>query len=250
MSEMLLINPRVRRKARRNPASVFPRAANPKRRRRASKARARNPVSALRRRVMARKNPIRASKRRHHARRRRNPISMGSITNSKMWMDMLKEAGIGAVGSVAVDYAMGYLKAYLPTSLQQSTDPAPQAYDAVKAVVTVAAGVVLNKTTKGLSIKAARGALTVQLAQLLAKNLPASMLPANGLGFYSPGAVVQGNARVAPVRISRSNAGMNAYMPSGSPLLSGMGAYTRAGSPLLSGGNDGARGREGVSLYK
>lgn len=241
MPQMLLVNPRARRKARRNPVSTVKRAANPKRRRRAH--RAHNPVAPLRRKIMARKNPARGVRR-----RRRNPIGMGALTNTRTWMDMLKNAGIGAVGSVGVDILMGYIKPHLPTSLQPNmASTAPDVYDALKAGVTVVAGILLDKPTKGLSKKAAQGALTVQFAQLLTQVLPAGIVPATGLGYAVPGAVIRGSSRIAPLRISAQNANMSAYQRTGAgtPMLS---AYQRPGqTALLSGA---AQSREGVSLFR
>ena len=202
MAEMLLINPR-RRKTRRTAAK------------RTTRARRRNPIAAMKRRVM----------------RRRNPIGM----NAGM-MKMIQDAFIGGAGSIAVDLAQGQINKFLPATLQ--TRPGTVGLgDGVKAVLTVVLGRALNRTTRGLSMKMASGALTVQSAGIM-KTLLGPTLGAN-LGFYTPGMVTNMNNRVGPIR---NNVG--AYTPAGqTPLLS---AYTKPGvTPLLSGRGMTARAREG-----
>lgn len=221
MAEMLLINPRRRRKAtakrrttrarRRNPAMRAVTTAAPRR------ARRRNPVAAMKRRVM----------------RRRNPIGMTSGM-----MKMIQDAFVGGAGSIAVDLAQGQINKFLPATLQ--TRPGTVGLgDGVKAVMTVVLGRALNRTTRGLSMKMASGALTVQSAGIM-KTLLGPMLGAQ-LGYYTPGYVTGGSNRVGPIRN-----GVGAYTrPGATPLLS---AYTKAGvTPLLSAArnNTNARAREG-----
>lgn len=227
MSELLLINPRSRRKAARKSTKRRVRrtvAAAPRRRR--------NPISVshVKRRVMRRTH---VAARRVHHRRRRNPISLGR--GSSGMIGMFKEAAIGGIGTVAFDVLMGFVNKYLPASMQR-TNTGIGVGDAVKAAITVVVGNALSKHTKGLSRKMAAGSLTVQAAEIARMYLPASM-PVAGLGFQVPGRVVQGSARIGP--------NLNAYGPAGArtPLLS---AYTGGGaSPLLS-GVGGARMREGA----
>lgn len=219
MAEMLLINPSRRRKTtarktrarRRNPIAAARAVARPARRRR-------NPVAQMKRRVM----------------RRRNPIGMTSGM-----MKMIQEAFIGGAGSIAVDLAQGQINRYLPATLQ--TRPGAVGLgDGVKAVLTVVLGRALNRTTRGLSMKMASGALTVQSAGIM-RTLLGPTLGAN-LGYYTPGMVTNMNNRVGPIR----NNGVGAYLRAGqTPLLS---AYTKPGvTPLLSAarGNSNARQREG-----
>lgn len=235
MSEILLINPRARRKSRK-PASAAQRRAraafaaaararslNPRRRR---KARRRNPVAvgapvrAARRVARRASNPV-AGRRRTH-RRRRNPISLGS---SSAYVRMIKDGLIGGAGALGVDVAMGYITPYLPASLQR-TPGSVGVGDAVKAVITIALGKLLDKPTKGMSMTAARGALVVQSHALLATMLPSTMT----LGYSVPANVVPMSNRIGPNRRS-----LNAYTAPGmTPLLN---RYTSAGgpSPLLSG---------------
>ena len=220
MAEMLLINPRGRRKTaarktrarRRNPAMRSVSAAAPRR------ARRRNPVAAMKRRVM----------------RRRNPIGMTSGM-----MRMIQDAFVGGAGSIAVDLAQGQLNKYLPATLK-TTPGSVGLGDGVKAVMTVVLGRALNRTTRGLSMKMAAGALTVQSAGIM-KTLLGPTLGAQ-LGYYTPGYVTGGSNRVGPIR---SN-GMGAYTkPGATPLLS---AYTKPGAtPLLSAARmtSNARAREG-----
>lgn len=219
MAEMLLINPRRRRKTaarktrarRRNPMPMAARAV--------ARPRRYNPVAAMKRRVM---------------RRRRNPIGMTSGM-----MKMIQDAFIGGAGSIAVDLVQGQVNKYLPATLQ--TRPGTVGLgDGVKAVLTVVLGRALNRYTKGLSTKMAAGALTVQSAGIM-RTLLGPTLGAN-LGYYTPGMVTSGTARVGPIR----NDYVGAYIaPGQTPLLS---AYTKPGvTPLLNAarGMSNARQREG-----
>lgn len=218
MAEMLLINPR-RRKTRRTAAK------------RTTRARRRNPIAQARAvaRPARRRNPARAMARR--VMRRRNPIGMTSGM-----MKMIQDAFIGGAGSIAVDLAQGQINKFLPATLQ--TRPGTVGLgDGVKAVMTVVLGRALNRTTRGLSMKMASGALTVQSAGIM-KTLLGPMLGAQ-LGYYTPGMVTNMNNRVGPIRN-----GVGAYTPAGqTPLLS---AYTKPGvTPLLNGRGMTARAREG-----
>jgi hypothetical protein len=238
MAEMLLINPRTRRKARK---------ANPARRRRRAnplalarvmpRRRRRNPIAAVRRR---RANPIGAMRRR--VMRRRNPAMLGG------YMGAIREALMDGFGAVAIDYAYHMIAKAIPGTAGTMLTPNPTsvgAADAVKAVLTVVLGNALNGVTRGFSRKAAKASLTVQSYQIMKKVLPAQISSnLSGLGYMSPAVVTSGgNTRIGPIRGQ-----MGAYTaPGATPLLS---AYTSSGSasPLLSG--SGARMREGTSLYR
>jgi hypothetical protein len=239
MAEMLLINPRRRRKA---SASAPKRKATKRRARRnpAPVARTRTtPTRRVRSVMRAKANPIR--RKRRSSSRRRNPIGMPAGLNAKSVMSFVKDAAIGAGGAVAVDVLMAKLAPMLPASLQKN--PAkPGAFEAIKAGLTILAGVTLRKASKGLSVKAAQGALVVQARDVMNKFLPASLTVA-GLGYASPAMIVNRNNRIGPVRSSS----MAAYQRAGgaTPLLS---AYQQSGgpSPLLSAaGRRSARAREG-----
>lgn len=248
MAEMLLINPRKRRKSRKAASTAQKRA-------RAkfaamARSRSRNPVGASTRR-RRRRNPIanmtsrravaRVSnphRRARSVRRRRNPITLQSTT--RMLFKQVQDAAIGAAGAIGVDMLMAQINPMLPPAFQKVPGVVGLA-DAAKAVVTVVAGQLLHKATRGLSTKAALGSLTVQ-----AHGIISTVLPAGTLGFYSPASITQGSQRVGPLQ-QRNRIG--AYMrPGVTPMLN---AYIAPGaSPLLSGfGNRmSAREREGMSI--
>lgn len=197
MAEMLLINPRKRKAAR--------------------KARRATPAK---RRVMRRKNPIAAVKRRV-MRRRRNPISMGMGGG---YMTAIREALMGGAGAVAMDLVFGQVNKFLPATLQKTPGTVGTG-DAIKAVLTVFIGQALNKPTRGFSKKAAQASLTVQAHDIIRSFVPATM----ALGYYSPAQTAQGTNRVGPIR-----KGVNAYTSGGTPLLN---AYQASGgaTALLNG---------------
>ena len=226
MAEMLLINPRRRRKTRR---------ANPIAKRR---VRRRNPLAAVARRrrrnpmpMVRRRNPIGLARRR--VMRRRNPIGgMGT----GMLMAAIREAFVGGAGSIAVDLAMGQINKFLPATLQSNPMASGiGAGDAVKAIITVTLGHLLARPTRGLSRKMAMGALTVQSANIMRKVLPLGSMP---LGYASPARIVRGTNTVGP--------NMGAYTQ-GSPLLN---AYTRPNvTPLLSANRSSAMSRESKYVF-
>lgn len=237
MAELLLLNPSKRRRRKsaapkrrrvvaRNPTrAVAPRLALNPRRRRVSRRR-RNTTLAV---TPRRRNPIR-SRLRRAGRRRRNPIGLGSMAGV---IRMFKDAAIGAGGAVAVDYAYAYVNAKLPSTLQIQAGKIGVG-DGVKALLTVAAGSLLNRMSRGLSLKLAAGALTVQVRDAILKAVPAA-----SVGYYNPGVVVAGSGRVGPNRaINGNGAGANnamgAYLaPGRTPLLN---AYLAPGrTPLLNG---------------
>lgn len=229
MAEMLLINPRRRRKARR---------ANPIAKRRRV-TRRRNPLATVARRrrrnpmpLVRRRNPIGLARRRV-MRRRRNPIGgMGT----GMLMAAIREAFVGGAGSIAVDLAMGQINRFLPVNLQSNPMASGiGAGDAIKAIITVTLGHLLARPTRGLSRKMAMGALTVQSANLMRKVIPLGSMP---LGYASPARIVRGSNTVGP--------NMGAYTQ-GSPLLN---AYTRPNvTPLLSANRSSAMNRESKYVF-
>ena len=235
MAKMLLVNPSPRRAKRRaSPAQIANRA------RFAAAARRRsNPVAAKRRR---RRNPVpplpvmratRAARRstglnavsRH--RRRRNPINLRGLSTSS-YITMLKDGFVSGAGAVAVDLAYGQISSYLPASMQRTATPGVG--DAVKALVTVVLGSLLKGPTRGLSVTAARGALTVQAHGLIANLLPSAMT----LGYSNPAMVTNVSNRIGPNRLNGRNGRVGQYTDPGvSNLLS---RFTAPGStsPLLS----------------
>jgi len=242
MAEMLLINPRGRRKARKANPARRRRRANPLALAMAPRRRRRhNPIGVVHHRRARRRNPIGAMRRR--VMRRRNPALLGGN-----YMTAIREALMDGFGAVAIDYAYHMIAKAIPGTAGTMLTPNPTsvgAADAVKAVLTVVLGNALNGVTRGFSRKAAKASLTVQSYQIMKKVLPAQISSnLSGLGYMSPAVVAAGGGtRIGPIRGQ-----MGAYTaPGATPLLS---AYTSSGSasPLLSG--SGARMREGTSLYR
>lgn len=239
MAEMLLINPRRRtRKARKAGRSAAQRAAtrrlvamNRSRRR----ARRRNPAPAAvvamnprRRRMARRSNPVRM------VRRRRNPALLGGFSFRTV-INAVKEAAIQGGGAVAFGLVHGKIQEMLPDNLKVIPNQVGIG-DALKAGLTVLIGSVLNGPTRGLSMRAATGALTVQAYELIKTQLPSGYT----LGYMTPGVITQGQANVGPDRgmVGRYT------QPGATPLLN---RYTQPGaSPLLNGNP--ARLREGVTI--
>ena len=225
MAKMLLLNPAKRRRTRKAPSAAQLRArakfAAMARARRKGGPRRSNPVNAYRRRAA----------RRTYSRRRRNPINVRGLFNVGSYIAPLKQAAIQGAGAVAMDVAFSYVNRYLPATMQRVPGTVGLG-DAVKAILTVAIGRVLARLTRSnLPVQAATGALTVQFRDITLALLPPAMQPA--LGWYSPAAITNMNARTGLTQ-RRS---LGAFTNAGTPLLSGqMGAFTNAGTPLLSAG--------------
>lgn len=225
--KLLLINPR-RRKARKA-----------KRR-----ARSRNPMPPAlakywagkgRKRRARRRNPIAANPR-HVYRRRRNPVSVRGIFGQIVPMTV--DAAMGAAGAIAMDWAWGQINPRLPAQMQ-SVPGQVGIGDAVKIAATVTLGSLLNRPTRGWAMRAARGALTVQMDRVIRSFLPDTVKMQ--LAYAGPAPVVQGQRWTGPNRVYRG-AGvlpntMGALMTPGSksPLLNGVGALMTPGgrTPLL-----------------
>ena len=220
---MLLINPRKRGTRKSNPKRRVVRRANPVT---AMVRRRRNPLAAMRRR----RNPLAAARRNPLARmraRRRNPIGGAMMGN---YMTQIREAVIGGAGALGMDLVYGQINSFLPAALKR-VPGSIGAGDAVKAVVTVALGGLLNKVTRGFSAKAAKASLTIQAYDIMKSFVPSGMT----IGYASPALIAQGTNRVGPIR-----RGMNAYT-NGTPLLN---AYMSPGKTALL---SGARSREGAT---
>jgi hypothetical protein len=228
MAEVLLINPRSRRKSRKAKSRRSRKGKMP-----AGLARYWAAKRRGKKRVARRRNPV--SYRAVTRRRRSNPDGFGRMFTGIV--PMIQNAAIGAVGSIGVDLAMGQINRFLPTTLQVVPGTIG-AGDAIKAVATVALGQLLSRPTRGMSKRMAQGALTVQADRIIRSFLPATIT--SQMGYAVPAvAVTQGSPRIGPNRV---NTAMSAYTKPGvTPLLS---AYTRAGapSPLLSS----ARVRESI----
>ena len=241
MAEMLLINPRRRRarKARTAGRSAAQRAATRRRgamSRSRRRARRSNPAPAVvamnpRRRRMSRRrsNPVRM------IRRRRNPAMLGGFSFRTV-VNAIKDAAIQGGGAVAFGLIHGKIQEMLPDTIKVIPGK-PGIGDAVKAGITVLIGSILNRPTRGLSMKAATGSLTVQAYELIKNH---ALPDGYTLGYMTPGVITQGQASIGP------NRGMvgRYTQPGATPLLN---RYTQPGaSPLLNGNP--ARMREGVTI--
>ena len=246
MAELLLINPgrKVAKKTRKSHRSAAQRRATAKlvamnKARRGRKARRANPIGGKVRRV-ARRAAHRTYSAVRRIRRRRNPIGIGSASS---YVGMFKDAMIDGAGAVAMDVGFGYVNGMLPASMQRTAGSLGVG-DAVKAIFSVAVGKLLNRATRGLSMRAARGALTVQMADIVRGFVPASLPMGGRLGYTTAAPVINASARVGPNGVGR----VGAYVqPGATALLNGprgnLGAYMPPGvTAMLSGG---AAAREG-----
>jgi hypothetical protein len=246
MAEMLLINPRRRaRKGGSKRRSAAQRAATRRlvamnRARSGSsrrRARRRNPMAPAivamnprRRRMARRSNPIRMT------RRRRNPVMLGGFSFRSV-VSAMQDALIQGGGAVAMDLLHGQINRFLPQMLQRTPGQVGLG-DVVKASITVLIGTALRGPTRGLSMKAATGSLTVQAYDIVSNLLPTTMQ----LGYMTPGRVTQGASRVGPNRgiVGRYTA------PGGPTAL--LNRYTAPGATALLNGRNMARVREGVTI--
>jgi hypothetical protein len=251
MPQLLLINPgRIVKKSRksRTPAqraatrrmiAANKRRASPAKRR---KARRSNPLPAVSR--VARRAGRVARRTYSRIRRRRNPISLGGTSS---YLSAFKDAAVQGAGAVAVDVAYGYIEPMMPAALQRKPGSLGLG-DAVKAIATVALGRLLSRPTRGLSQRAAKGALTVQVHGIVSGLLPAGM--ANGVGrvgWMTAAPTINASARVGPNRLGN----VGAYTAPGQTALlngsrGGVGAYMPPGRTALLSGN--AAAREGARV--
>lgn len=244
MAEMLLINPRKRR---RNPAkgrTAAQRRATAKlvAMNRSRTRRRRNPVATVAAAPMVRRRRM-AARRANPAmrtyRRRRNPAMLGGRFGLGSIMRSVQDALVQGGGAVAMDLLYGQIAKFLPSTLQR-TPGSIGLGDATKAVITVFLGHMLKGPTRGLSARAATGALTVQAHGIIAGLLPSTMT----LGYYTPGMVTQGASRIGPNRAITGS--MGRYTAPGATAL--LNRYTAPGmSPMLN-GRGSARMREGVAI--
>ncbi len=234
MATTLMLNPKKRGKRRASRRS----GKAPSAKQRANWARfakmargraARSSAPKRKRRASRRTNPIIMSRtysaRRSRA-RRRNPIRLGgggggSLFNLRGYIAPLKEAAIMGAGAVAMDMAYGYATPYLPAMLQRVPGRVGLG-DLAKALLTIAFGKVLAKPTRGLSMKAAMGALVVQGRDIALTLLPRPAAAATVSAVPSPGLPFQGGAGL---RRNWTGTGMN----------SGIGAIVRTGAGGASG---------------
>jgi hypothetical protein len=238
MAKMLLINPRKRRTARKTrKAPTAKQRANWARFAAAARKRSAGYAANPAKRRARRKNPAGRSITRAYrrvTRRRRNPISLGGAAfNFASYLTPIKDAAIMGAGGVAMDVGYSYVNRMLPASMQR-TPGVLGVGDAIKAFATVLIGRLLSKPTRGLSNKAAMGALTVQAYNAAASFLPATM-PVNGMGYVTAGRVVPGSGRTNTNQRAAQMGRVGQYVGGGTPLLSGgVSQYVGGGSPLLS----------------
>jgi hypothetical protein len=219
--ELLLINPRKRKTKTKRAA---PRRARAKSR---TSARRKAPVIVMAnpspRRRRSRLGALRTKAKRVGRRYKRNPISKLSFSNIS---SMAKHAALGASGALAVDLAFGYVKPYLPASMQSPIDAAGgmnPMYFLAKGGVAVVAGVLGQKVTKHAGDMAA-GSLTVSAYEMLRTFVPASMQ----LGAYMNPAAMAGR-RNAPPQLRQ---GMQRFVSGQTP---GMGRYDAPVNTLYQG---------------
>lgn len=201
MAEMLLINPRRRRKSarRRNPESKATRRRAAKAGWRHRRRRRRNPESHSTR--------VRAARRgwSHRRRRRRNPIRSGGV------MGQVQSAGVGALGALALDVALGYIP--IPDTLK-----AGYVGYAFKGVAAIGLGMLAHSSKlvrAGTAAKLADGALTVVIHDLL-KSTVQQHTPIQ-LGEYVE--------LTAPAALSYAGSGLPAGDQSQASADNGMGMY-------------------------
>lgn len=191
MAELLLINPRHKRRSRRRKMSALQRRFFGGGRRRKTRRSRTSLFGGGRRRVRRlRRNPAvvpvttgrrrrRFSRARRYVSRSRRRRGGGSMGLGGV-MEMLVPAGIGAAGAIALD--MAYASLPLPASLTTGT-LAPVTRIAGAIAIGVAVGAVMGRRNGAL---AGAGALTVTMYDII-KPLVASSFPSvPGLGYWNP----------------------------------------------------------------
>ena len=155
---------------------------NPRRRRRTTKKRATRKRPA-KRRVTRRRNPVK--RRVTRRRRRRNPVGL----SANKIQGQLRTAATGAIGAIGLDIALAYIP--LPAAISGGVIG-----KVAKAAGAIALGVVANKlgVNANTANRMAEGALTVQLhgigKELLTQFAPGVALSAyvdDGLGYVGSG---------------------------------------------------------------
>ncbi len=197
MSQLLLINPRRRRKhrvrARKRRGARRMTAKQLKyfgpRKRRVSRSRRRSAPAFLanprKRKYRRRGRSVSRSARRIGGQIR---ASFGGITSS------LKTGVTGGAGAVVVDMAMGQAAQYLPatlTSRYSADGTLNYSYYATKAALAIGLGIVgqryLPGNMKRLAATGAEGALVVMSYEILRSVLPANLT----MGYFNPAIVTQ-----------------------------------------------------------
>jgi hypothetical protein len=181
---------------------------NPRKRRRKSRGRKRNPAYVMNKSRRRRRSRGRKSY-------RRNP-SMRSIASiGRGFVPQIMNAAKGAGGAILTDAAF----TYIPLPIAMKTGPLGIASRALTAfLVSYLAGFAVGGRMAGNFLE---GALTVQaygvLKPLVAGFIPLAGTDIEGLGFYSPGMILQDDlSPLTDLNAGTSLQGMGAY-------ISGMG---------------------------
>lgn len=201
MSQLLLLNPRRRRRKvkksggsrkRRRKVAVARVSINPRRRRRVR----RNPVAIPGVGTFA--NPRRRRRASRHVARRRyrsNPSSRRLTMNNVI--SQVTEAGTGAVGATLVDILMGFVAPRLPVTLLT-----PTLYPVVKGGAAILFGTMLGGMggqLGRLGVQGAKGSLTCTLRDTIRMYLPANL----SLGYINSGMIARNggmSAYTSPMR--------------------------------------------------
>lgn len=170
--ELLLINPRKRRGKKKSSS---------RRRARRSSARRHNPVARARR-------SFRVARRSYRSKRRRNPLSLRSLSGGGI-VNKATGALMGAGGAILNDALFTYVP--LPAMLKSG----PMAILGKFATALGVGYLASFAVGKARGAQLAEGALTV-LAYQVVKPMVATVLPLagdeiEGLGYYSPGLILQ-----------------------------------------------------------
>jgi hypothetical protein len=218
MAEILLVNPRYRKGARKM-------------------ARHRRMPTALKKYwATHRRNPSRRHHKRHRHHYRKNPFGNASSVGK----NVIEGGAIGAVGAIANDFAFTYTQQYLPASITS----VGYGVAAVKLLYAVLIGMFGGKVWAGKGTDLAVGAATVAIHDFAVSNLQGAGINLSGLGgigaymSYGPsvGSRTMGNTsqgRSVVRQLQRTTTGMGrvgglgAYMSRTGPRVPqrGMGAY-------------------------
>jgi hypothetical protein len=174
MAQLMLINPRKRKAHRKSARSPAQRAAT-KRMLAANRSRTRVSSNPIKRR---RRSALKAVRHHSHRRVRRNPTAVRSYSGNLG--SMVKCAGIGAVGAIAVDTLYNYLP--LPVTMKTGL-----VGTASKAALAVAVGVLGKKFMGRTAGEMAQGSLTVIAYDLIKSYMPVTLPAVAGMGYLAPG---------------------------------------------------------------
>lgn len=219
MSELMLINPRRKKRARKMSAKQRAYFGGGRRKRRASVSGTANPrrrrSSRRRVRVSGRRNPtaVKVRRLRRSGRRSGGSLLAGLTNPGALIKNTIIPSAIGGAGALAVDIAWGF--APIPANIKSG--PLGPVVKLVGAIVL--GGLVGKFAGRAVGEKVASGYITV-FAYNMAKNAVQKAMPQLALGGYDMGYVSAG------MQMPDAN-GVSAYLTSDVPSNSapGMGAY-------------------------